>query len=347
MTAKSRGPRGRRQARAAGAVAASSADPTPAIAEPRPGLETDIARYLDHLHVERQSSPHTLAAYGRDLSRFARETGTCDSTSVTTHDVRMFAARLHASGLSPKSVARHLSSVRGFFGFLVRRGEAGANPASGVRAPKLRAKLPRTLDVDQVSTLFTAEAQTPIELRDQAIAELLYSSGLRLAELVDLDVRHLDLANGQATVTGKGRKMRIVPIGQAARQALNAWLATRTSLRGIEPVFTGRNGKRLSPRSVQARLKRLGHLTSGNAAVHPHMLRHSFASHLLESSGDLRAVQELLGHADIATTQIYTHLDYQHLAKVYDAAHPRAHAEKPSSVPRQADGPSPQRTRSA
>lgn len=288
----------------------------------------DVDRYLEHLRVERRSSPNTIAAYSRDLSRFAAEVGETPSTAIATADVRRFAARLHARGLSPRSIARHLSSVRGLFAFLVGRGDVGANPASGVRAPKLRQRLPKTLDVDQAATLFTGTAETPVEIRDRAIAELFYSSGLRLAELVDMDVRHLDLANGFATVTGKGRKVRIVPVGRAARLAIEAWLATRESSRGDEPLFTGRHGRRLSARNVQLRLKRLGQTTSGNDALHPHMLRHSFASHLLESSGDLRAVQELLGHANISTTQIYTHLDFQHLAKVYDAAHPRARTDR-------------------
>ena len=305
----------------------------------------DVARYLEYLRVERRSSPNTIAAYARDLKRFSEETGETPSTVIDTADIRRFAARLHARGLSPRSIARHLSSVRGLFAFLVARGEVGTNPASGVRAPKLRPRLPKTLDVDQTATLFTTTAATPIERRDRAMAELLYSSGLRLSELVGMDVRDLDLANGFATVTGKGQKVRIVPVGRAARLALEAWLATRTALRGDEPLFTSRQGTRLSGRNVQLRLKRLGRVTSGNDAVHPHMLRHSFASHLLESSGDLRAVQELLGHANISTTQIYTHLDFQHLAKVYDDAHPRARTdgtrEEPSAGER--EGPAPRK----
>ena len=293
--------------------------------------------------MERRSSPNTLAAYARDLRRFADEAGETPSRAIGTADIRRFAACLHARGLSPRSIARHLSSVRGLFTFLVGRGTVGANPASGVRAPKLRPRLPKTLDVDQTATLFTSAATTPIEIRDRAIAELFYSSGLRLSELVGMDVRDLDLANGFATVTGKGQKVRIVPVGRAAQVALEAWLATRTPFRGDEPLFTGRQGTRLSARNVQLRLKRLGRLTSGNDAVHPHMLRHSFASHLLESSGDLRAVQELLGHANISTTQIYTHLDFQHLAKVYDDAHPRAQTdgtmEEPSAGEREGRAP--------
>ena len=303
----------------------------------------DVDRYLEHLRVERRSSPNTIAAYARDLKRFAQGAGETPSTAIGTADIRRFAARLHARGLSPRSIARHLSSVRGLFAFLVGRGEVGANPASGVRAPKLRPRLPKTLDVDQAATLFTSTVTTPIEIRDRAMAELFYSSGLRLSELVGMDVRDLDLANGFATVTGKGQKVRIVPVGRAARLAIEAWLATRKTVRGDEPLFTGRQGTRLSTRNVQLRLKRLAQATSGNDALHPHMLRHSFASHLLESSGDLRAVQELLGHANISTTQIYTHLDFQHLAKVYDDTHPRARTgsttEEPSAGEREGRAP--------
>ena len=290
-------------------------------------LADDVRRFLEHLRVERRSPRNTTAAYTRDLNRFVAESGAQRSAEVTAHDVRAFAARLHAAGLSPRSIARYLSSVRGLFAFLVGRREINANPAIGIRAPKQRQRLPKTLDVDQTSRLFTAPADTPIEMRDQAIAELLYSSGLRLSELVAINLRDLDLANGFVTVTGKGGKTRIVPVGRAARNAIGAWLATRPNANADAPLLTGRQGKRLSPRSVQLRLKRLALTTSGSDALHPHMLRHSFASHLLESSGDLRAVQELLGHANISTTQIYTHLDFQHLAKVYDAAHPRAHAQ--------------------
>ena len=303
----------------------------------------DVDRYLDHLRVERRSSPNTIDAYARDLKRFAQETGESPTIAIAAADIRRFAARLHARGLSPRSIARHLSSVRGLFAFLVGRGDVGTNPASGVRAPKLRPRLPKTLDVDQTATLFTRTAATPIEIRDRAIAELFYSSGLRLSELVGMDVRDLDLANGFATVTGKGQKVRIVPVGRAARLAIEAWLATRGSLHGDEPLFTSRQGTRLSARNVQLRLKRLAQATSGNDALHPHMLRHSFASHLLESSGDLRAVQELLGHANISTTQIYTHLDFQHLAKVYDDAHPRARTGSTTAEPSagEREGPAP------
>ena len=310
-------------------------------------LKRDIARFLTHLAVERRSSPHTQAAYRRDLHRFAADVGAVGKADIRAHHVRLFAGRLHASGLSPRSIARHLSSVRSLFAFLIERRELSANPALGVKAPKRAEKLPKVLDPDQTAQLFTpatpaTPATTPatatadgsaaptsdLELRDRAMAELLYGSGLRLAELVAVNIRDLDLASGFVTVTGKGNKTRIVPLGRACSAAIEAWLAKRPGADGTAPLFTSRHasgrGRRISPRSVQLRLKKLAARAAGNDGVHPHMLRHSFASHLLQSSGDLRAVQELLGHANLSTTQIYTHVDFQQLAKVYDQAHPRA-----------------------
>lgn len=288
-------------------------------------LQEDVRRYLRHLSVEKRSSPHTVSAYARDLRSFVAFAGEeALVADIRSPQVRTFAGRLHAGGMSPRSVARHLSSVRGLFAFLIRRGELKTNPASGVRAPKRDAPLPKALDPDQTSRLFADAVSAPLEVRDRAMLELLYGSGLRLAELVSIDIRDLDLAAGFVTVTGKGAKTRIVPLGQPCCEAIRDWLATRPNASAAEPLFTGRGKTRISARNVQLRLKRIAMRTSGNDGVHPHMLRHSFASHLLESSGDLRAVQELLGHANIATTQAYTHLDYQHLAKVYDAAHPRA-----------------------
>ena len=296
-------------------------------------LQEDAHRYLRHLSVEKRSSPHTVSAYGRDLRNFVAFVGEDALVAdVRSPQVRAFAGRLHAGGMAPRSIARHLSSVRGLFAFLVKRGELEANPASGVRAPKRDAPLPKALDPDQTAQLFADAANSPLELRDRAMLELLYGSGLRLAELVAIDIRDLDLAGGFVTVTGKGSKTRIVPLGRQCRDAIRAWLDTRPNVGADEPLFTGRGRARISGRSVQLRLKKIAMRTSGNDGVHPHMLRHSFASHLLESSGDLRAVQELLGHADISTTQAYTHLNYQHLAKVYDAAHPRARA-KPTQAP--------------
>ena len=202
------------------------------------------------------------------------------------------------------------------------------NPATGVRAPRIAKKLPRALDTDQAAQLLVGSVTTPIEKRDRALLELFYGSGIRLAELVGLDIQDLDLANGNARVLGKGRKTRIVPLGSHTVTALQAWLSTRSDQQPEDPVFVGRGNQRISPRTVQLRVKRAGMKALGVDSIHPHLLRHSFASHLLESSGDLRAVQELLGHSDISTTQIYTHLDFQHLAKVYDIAHPRARGKK-------------------
>ena len=295
----------------------------------KPGsLGGDADRFLRHLAVERRASKHTQDAYRRDLQRFVEVVGDLASADVRGHHVRAFASRLHALGLSPRSIARQLSSARGLFAYLVRRGELGANPANGIRAPKQRERLPHALDVDQTAQLFVGDAKTPVELRDRAMLELLYGCGLRLAELVAIDVRDLDLSGGLVTVTGKGSKTRLVPLGGPAQDAIRAWLKTRPDAAADAPLFTGRGEARISSRSVQLRVKKLAVQASANDGVHPHMLRHSFASHLLQSSGDLRAVQELLGHADISTTQIYTHLDFQHLAKVYDAAHPRARAAR-------------------
>ena len=288
-------------------------------------LPGDVRRYLRHLSVEKRSSPHTVAAYARDLRSFVSSFGDEARTAhVRSEQVRAFAGRLHASGLSPRSVARHLSSIRSFFSFLVKRGELRANPAAGVRAPKIGQRLPKALDADQTAQLFTGALESNIDTRDRAMLELLYGSGLRLAELVAIDLRDLDLEAGFVTVSGKGGKTRIVPLGGPCCDAIRDWLRTRPNARGDEPLFTARRGARISARNVQLRLKKIAMRASGNDGLHPHMLRHGFASHLLESSGDLRAIQELLGHADISTTQTYTHLDYQHLAKVYDAAHPRA-----------------------
>ena len=291
---------------------------------PKAGMDADVERFLTHLEVERRASAHTVVAYRRDLGRFVVDVADVPHKDVKSEHVREFAGRLHARGLSPRSIARHLSSVRSFYDYLVRHRELGANPATGVRPPKQRQRLPKTMDPDQTARLFGERAESSIEVRDRAMLELLYGAGIRLAELVGIDIRDLDLANGFVTVTGKGQKTRVVPIGEAAMKAIGAWLAKRPTASGREPLFTGRGRSRMSPRNVQLRLKKIAARTTGDDGLHPHLLRHSFASHLLESSGDLRAVQELLGHADISTTQIYTHLDFQHLAKVYDAAHPRA-----------------------
>ena len=280
--------------------------------------------YIGYLTHERRSSPHTISAYRRDLEAFQASAEVDDWLTVRPHHVSQFLARLHARGRSPSTIGRALSSVRNFYAFLVRRGFTQMNPAAGITAPKKRKKLPKTLDIDNAAKLFDSNPESRLDRRDRAMIELFYGSGMRLAELVDLDLKDLDLVNGFATVTGKGNKTRVVPLGSHAIEAVQKWLETRRGARASDPLFTGRGDNRISPRTVQARLKRLSMHNLGTDVLHPHLLRHSFASHLLESSGDVRAVQELLGHADISTTQIYTHLDFQHLAKVYDAAHPRA-----------------------
>ena len=300
----------------------------------------DLDRYLNHLTQERRLSPHTRAAYARDLqdlATFCDRQGRHVWPALTAQDVRAFAAVCHRQGLSGKSIQRKLSAVRGLFDYLLREGRADANPAHDIRAPKSERRLPSVLDVDQMGRLLAMPAACkadadPLAVRDHAIMELLYSSGLRLAEIVALDVAGVDLADALVTVAVKGRKTRVVPVGRKARTALERWLALRSTF--LEPgsnepaMFLARNGRRLSPRSVQQRLDLWARRQGLDGKVHPHRLRHSFASHLLESSGDLRAVQELLGHADIGTTQIYTHLDFQHLAEVYDRTHPRARRRK-------------------
>lgn len=287
-----------------------------------------VERYLTHLRLERRVSPHTVAGYARDLAQF---TAFCDQhglafARVDASAVRAFVAQRHRAGLSGVSLRRALSSIRGLYNYLLREDLAGHNPAADIPAPRSPRKLPRTLSVEQAAALLSGTPEIPEEIRDQAIAELLYSSGLRLAELIALDVGSIDTADGTVRVLGKGAKSRVVPVGRMALEALARWQAVRAQLAAPDEaaLFVGARGRRIHPRAVQTALARLAQRRGVSVHIHPHRLRHSFASHLLESSGDLRAVQELLGHADIATTQIYTHLDFQHLAKVYDAAHPRA-----------------------
>ena len=295
----------------------------------------ELDNYLDHLRFEKQYSPHTLNAYRRDITRFIAKTGV-PLADVKSHHVNTFISSLHSSGLSARTIQRALSSVRSFFNYLEGTGCVAGNPAAANKAPKGRSRLPQTLDTDQAAKLFDYAANTPIQKRDRAITELFYGSGLRLAELVGVNIGDLDLDAGFVTVVGKGRKSRQVPLGRHCIAAIRSWLACRNELDRTAPLFTGRPEKRISPRTVQLRLKELARRQLGSSQLHPHMLRHSFASHLLESSSDLRAVQELLGHADIATTQIYTHLDFQHLAKVYDSAHPRAEIQDAGSEPQDA-----------
>ncbi|MCG6966422.1 MAG: tyrosine recombinase XerC [Chromatiaceae bacterium] len=296
---------------------------TPAPSDPA------LAAFLDHLHYERRLSPRTLASYRSDLEEFLawlRGHDVVDWTQVDSQQVRGYAAARHRQGLAPKSLQRHLSAIRAWYRYLLRERQVQVNPADGVRAPKVRRRLPHTLDADQLARLMQLPGDAVLDRRDRAIMELFYSSGLRLAELTALEVADMHSGDGLLQITGKGSKTRRVPIGRFARQAVADWLAVRPQLaaRAETALFVSRRGTRLSARSVEARLRQRAIEQGMPNHVHPHMLRHSFASHLLESSGDLRAVQELLGHADISTTQVYTHLDFQHLAQVYDQAHPRA-----------------------
>ncbi len=284
--------------------------------------------YLEHLRRERQVSPHTLAAYQRDLLKLlplAEQDGLRHWNELDSARLRRMIARLHQQGLSGRSLGRLLSAVRGLYQYLLREGLCRHDPANGLAPPKSARKLPRALDADRAQQLLDGGVEDDfIARRDQALLELFYSSGLRLAELVGLDLPALDLAAGLVRVLGKGSKTREVPVGRQAREAIHAWLPLRAQANPQDQaLFISRQGKRLTPRAIQLRVRAAGVRELGQH-LHPHMLRHSFASHMLESSQDLRAVQELLGHADIATTQIYTHLDFQHLAKVYDSAHPRA-----------------------
>jgi len=288
-----------------------------------------IERFARHLASERRLSPHTVSAYGRELAAFAHwceRAGLGDLARLDSQHVRSFAARSHAAGLQPRSVQRRLSALRSFFGFLIREGALRRNPALDVRAPKAGKRLPHTLDVDQMSALLALRPDGTLQLRDLALMELLYSSGLRLAELVGLDLPDLDLTDRTVRVMGKGSKARIMPVGAQAVAALRRWLRARAALAapGESAVFVGRRGRRLGARAIQLLVAQHGRAQGLAVGVHPHLFRHSFATHLLESSRDLRAVQELLGHASISTTQIYTHLDFQHLARIYESSHPRA-----------------------
>ncbi len=316
-----------------------------------------IERFASHLTLERRMSGHTVAAYRHDLLRLRTF---CDERKITrwstldNAQVRTFAAAEHASGVGPRSIQRRLSAVRAFYEFMLREGHCARNPARDVRAPKTKKRLPTTLDADQMARLLEFRVCDSLSARDKAIMELFYSCGLRLSELVSLDIGAIDLADRTVRVVGKGGKTRLLPIGRFAIDALQEWLVERAALaRHTAPakrtpnarrnalakrgalvqsdqlaVFIGHSGRRLSVRAVQMRVGMWARRQGLGVHVHPHMLRHSFATHLLESSSNLRGVQELLGHADIGTTQIYTHLDFQHLAKVYDATHPRARRQR-------------------
>jgi integrase/recombinase XerC len=298
-------------------------------------LAESCGQFLDYLRDVRQLSPHTLDNYRRDLASlqaWADRQQRVRAEQLDEADIRAWASQLHRRGLAGSSIQRSLSAVRSLFNYLGRQSGYPRNPAAAVQAPRKPRKLPRTLDVDQVDRYLDFGDETPTALRDRAMAELFYSSGLRLAELCAADLDDIDRESRLITVTGKGDKTRTVPVGTAALQAIDAWLAVRPDTAADRDsacaLFTSNRGRRISERSVQARLKLQGRKSGMHQDVHPHMLRHSFASHMLESSGDLRAVQELFFFNDTATTEIYTHLDFQHLAKVYDAAHPRARRRK-------------------
>lgn len=298
-------------------------------------MNDSVEQFLNDLAIQKRASPHTIAAYRRDLARLTALAADVAPATLRTPQLRRGLMQLHAQELAPRSIARTLSAWRSYYAWLARRGAIALNPADGLRAPKRPRSLPKALGIDQAAALLdapvarpaTGPANDPLRIRDAAMFELLYSSGLRLSELVSLDwPGGLDLGGGEVTVTGKRQKTRTVPVGDQACSALEAWLALRPQFAPDDQraLFTGRNGTRLTPRQVQSRLAQWAQRQGAGVHVHPHMLRHSFASHVLQSSGDLRAVQEMLGHASIAATQIYTHLDFQHLAKIYDSAHPRA-----------------------
>ena len=291
-----------------------------------------LADFRRNLELERRLSPHTCSNYCRDVESLFGLTPKLPLERMQAHVVRRAVAQLHARGLSGRTLARMISSWRAFFHWLARHRGFAANPCAGVRAPKNARTLPKALSPDAAARLLDATANDGLEVRDKAMFELFYSSGLRLAELVSLDLESAAgvVGQGEVTVTGKGRKTRVVPVGSRAAKALAGWLALRPgmALSSERALFVSNRGKRISARMVQLRLARWSIKSGMGSNVHPHVLRHSFASHVLQSSGDLRAVQEMLGHASISTTQVYTHLDFQHLAKAYDAAHPRARAKK-------------------
>ncbi len=296
-------------------------------------LADALQDYFAHLRNERRLSTLTCQHYARDLEALAdwlSELGVSDWASVRAEHIRGWIAQGHRRGLSPRSLQRQLSSARGLYRYLQREGRTSIDPAADISAPKQRRRLPKTLDVDATAQLLNAPADAsqddPIHLRDRAIFELVYGAGLRLAEVAALDAADLAGAPAELRITGKGARTRIIPVGRYANAAVSAWLGVRDQMAAADEaaLFVSQRGNRLSHRAIQQRLKALAAERGLEQSVHPHMLRHAFATHLLESSGDLRAVQELLGHADISTTQIYTHLDFQHLAEVYDRAHPRA-----------------------
>ena len=294
-------------------------------------LDRHLDPFLSHLEVVRHLSPHTISSYKRDLTAFftflkekhdSRE-------EIQDHHIRGFVAQERRRDLSARSIQRALSSIRSFFNYLLDEEVVETNPAANISSPKSTQLLPKALDTDLVKRLLDFKPQGDIEIRDKAMVELLYSSGLRLSELCSLNMDSISVRERSCRVVGKGNKTRDLPVGEKAIQSLRDWLLVRKNISSDsnKALFLNKNGKRISTRSVQLRLERLSK-KRGLPMVNPHMLRHSFASHILESSGDLRAVQEMLGHSDIGTTQIYTKLDFQHLSKVYDDAHPRAKNRK-------------------
>ena len=294
-------------------------------------LHKDIQIFLSYLESVKQYSEHTLNGYKRDLQKLSNYLADQEIEKwklVKEHDLRTFVNSERRRGLSPRSIQRILSSCRTFFEFLLTEGQIKLSPAQNISSPKLAQLLPKAMDADLVQKLLDFKAKGMIEVRDKALAELLYSSGLRLSEICKLNMEDLDTKERTCVVSGKGNKTRIVPVGKKAIQAIRDWFMYRSELKqskatSTNAIFLNNKGNRISPRSIQLRLEKLC-LMRGLPGINPHMLRHSFASHVLESSGDLRAVQEMLGHSDIGTTQIYTKLDFQHLSKVYDKAHPRA-----------------------
>lgn len=288
-----------------------------------------LDEFIQQLSYTRRLSAHTAVAYRRDLealAEFIHSEKLQRWADVDRVAMQRYVAQRHRQGASPASLQRMLSSVRGLYRYLQREGITKQDPTLDVQTPKQGRRLPKAMEADQVGRLLAAKGDNWLAVRDQAILELFYSSGLRLSELINLDMDALDISGAELRVLGKGSKERIVPVGQYAIEAIKAWLKVRGSHAPLEEsaLFVSRLGRRLSPSSVQQRIKLWARRLGLEGKVHPHMLRHSFATHLLESSGDLRAVQELLGHADISTTQVYTHLDFQHLSKVYDQAHPRS-----------------------
>ena len=288
---------------------------------------SSVETFLAELEHQRLASPHTLTAYRRDLQHLLALAPATEPEQIATPPIKRLLMKLHGEGLSPRSIARTLSAWRAYYRWLAKRGAITRNPCDGLHAPKQARNLPKALGADQANALLDGEPEDTLESRDRAMAELLYSSGLRLSELASLNLdSNLDLKENEVTVLGKRNKTRTVPIGSKAKEALLAWMEERRNLAKPDEtaLFVNKFGRRLSNGGIAMRLSRWAQKQGLSVHVHPHMLRHSFASHILQSSGDLRAVQELLGHENISTTQIYTHLDFQHLAKVYDQAHPRA-----------------------